>query len=224
MIKVRKEICLEKCLNIKNLNENEVKQKVIKYNSASNKDQIEKEKKDNINNKQQIINFPKSTTSITNNLNNNLNEINIKLDEDEKSNENIAKIILMKKNKGKTLKIKFDFIFNTDTIEGVTNELQRVISLSEKERKDFENKLRTLLDNLKNTLTQQKELESHRKEIEENYSKFKDEYDKCIKEAENLLSIYKGNINKEIQNIKQSELDEFEKKISILEEFVKGNI
>ena len=207
----------------KNLNENEVKQKVIKYNSASNKDQIEKEKKDNINNKQQIINFPKSTTSITNNLNNNLNEINIKLDEDEKSNENIAKIILMKKNKGKTLKIKFDFIFNTDTIEGVTNELQRVISLSEKERKDFENKLRTLLDNLKNTLTQQKELESHRKEIEENYSKFKDEYDKCIKEAENLLSIYKGNINKEIQNIKQSELDEFEKKISILEEFVKGN-
>ena len=129
----------------------------------------------------------------------------------------------MKKNKGKTLKIKFDFIFNTDTIEGVTNELQRVISLSEKEKKDFENKLKTLLDNLKNSLTQQKELESHRKEIEENYSKFKDEYDKCIKEAENLLSIYKGNINKEIQSIKQSELDEFEKKISILEEFVKGN-
>ena len=206
----------------KNINENEVKQKVIKYNSASNKDQIEKEKKEN--NKQKILNFPKSTTNITTNLNNNANEINIKLDDEEKSNENIAKIILMKKKKGKTLKIKFDFIFNTDTIEGVTNELQRVISLSEKEKKDFENKLKTLLDNLKNSLTQQKELESHRKEIEENYSKFKDEYDKCIKEAENLLAIYKGSINKEIQNIKQSELDEFEKKISILEEFVKGNI
>ena len=205
----------------KNINENEVKQKVIKYNSASNKDQIEKEKKEN--NKQQILNFPKSTTNITTNLNNNANEINIKLDDEEKSNENIAKIILMKKKKGKTLKIKFDFIFNTDTIEGVTNELQRVISLSEKEKKDFENKLKTLLDNLKNSLTQQKELESHRKEIEENYSKFKDEYDKCIKEAENLLAIYKGSINKEIQNIKQSELDEFEKKISILEEFIKGN-
>ncbi len=205
----------------KKKNENEVKQRVIKYHSTSNKDQTEKEKKDN---KQPIINIAKSTSSITNNLNNIQNEINIKLDEEEKSNENIAKIILMKKNKGKTLKIKFDFIFNTDTIEGVTNELQRVISLSEKERKDFENKLKTLLDNLKISLTQQKELESHRKEIEENYSKFKDEYDKCIKEAENLLSIYKGNINKEIQNIKQSELDEFEKKISILEEFVKGNI
>ena len=37
--------------NWRKKNENEVKQKVIKYNSASNKDQIEKEKKKIINNK-----------------------------------------------------------------------------------------------------------------------------------------------------------------------------
>ena len=170
-----------------------------------------------------LINLTKSSTNVVPNLNNNGNEISIKLDEDEKSNENIAKIVLMKKNKGKTLKIKFDFIFNTDTIEGVTNELKKVISLSEKERKDFENKLSSLLDNLKNSLILQKELELHRKEIEDDYSKFKEEYDKCIKEAENLLSNYKGIVNKEMQTIKPNELEEFEKKIGFLEEFIKEN-
>ena len=211
-------------LEKKKSNENENKQKILKVNTGINKEVTEKDKKDN--NKQvgsPIINFAKSTTNVVPNINNNGNEICIKLDEDEKSNENIAKIVLMKKNKGKTLKIKFDFIFNTDTIEGVTNELQRVISLSEKERKDFENKLNNLLENLKNTIVLQKELELHRKDIEDDYSKFKEEYDKCIKEAENLLSNYKGIINKEMQNIKPNELEEFEKKIAVLEDFVKEN-
>ena len=204
-------------------NENENKPKILTSNSAS-KEIIDKEKKDN--NKPvgvSLINLTKSSTNVVPNLNNNGNEISIKLDEDEKSNENIAKIVLMKKNKGKTLKIKFDFIFNTDTIEGVTNELKKVISLSEKERKDFENKLSSLLDNLKNSLILQKELELHRKEIEDDYSKFKEEYDKCIKEAENLLSNYKGIVNKEMQTIKPNELEEFEKKIGFLEEFIKEN-
>ena len=207
----------------KKKNENENKPKILTSNSAS-KEIIDKEKKDN--NKPvgvSLINLTKSSTNVVPNLNNNGNEISIKLDEDEKSNENIAKIVLMKKNKGKTLKIKFDFIFNTDTIEGVTNELKKVISLSEKERKDFENKLSSLLDNLKNSLILQKELELHRKEIEDDYSKFKEEYDKCIKEAENLLSNYKGIVNKEMQNIKPNELEEFEKKIGFLEEFIKEN-
>ena len=211
-------------LEKKKSNENESKQKILKVNTGINKEVTEKDKKDN--NKQvgsPIINFAKSTPNVVPNINNNGNEICIKLDEDEKSNENIAKIVLMKKNKGKTLKIKFDFIFNTDTIEGVTNELQRVISLSEKERKDFENKLSNLLENLKNTIVLQKELELHRKDIEDDYSKFKEEYDKCIKEAENLLSNYKGIINKEMQNIKPNELEEFEKKIAVLEDFVKEN-
>ena len=204
-------------------NENENKPKILTSNSES-KEIIDKEKKDN--NKPvgaSLINLTKSSTNVVPNLNNNGNEISIKLDEDEKSNENIAKIVLMKKNKGKTLKIKFDFIFNTDTIEGVTNELKKVISLSEKERKDFENKLSSLLDNLKNSLILQKELELHRKEIEDDYSKFKEEYDKCIKEAENLLSNYKGIVNKEMQNIKPNEFEQFEKKIEFLEEFIKGN-
>ena len=204
-------------------NENENKPKILTSNSEI-KEIIDKEKKDN--NKPvgaSLINLTKSSTNVVPNLNNNGNEIYIKLDEDEKSNENIAKIVLMKKNKGKTLKIKFDFIFNTDTIEGVTNELKKVISLSEKERKDFENKLSSLLDNLKNSLILQKELELHRKEIEDDYSKFKEEYDKCIKEAENLLSNYKGIVNKEMQNIKPNEFEQFEKKIEFLEEFIKGN-
>ncbi len=206
----------------KKSNENENKPKILTSNSAS-KEIIDKEKKDSKPVGVSLINLTKSTTNVVPNLNNNGNEIHIKLDEDEKSNENIAKIVLMKKNKGKTLKIKFDFIFNTDTIEGVTNELKRVISLSEKERKDFENKLSSLLENLKNSLILQKELELHRKEIEDDYSKFKEEYDKCIKEAENLLSNYKGIVNKEMQNINPNELEDFEKKIGFLEEFIKGN-
>jgi hypothetical protein len=37
------------------------------------------------------------------------------------------------------------------------------------------------------------------------------------------ISNYKGIINKEMQNIKPNELEEFEKKIAVLEDFVKEN-
>ena len=73
------------------------------------------------------------------------NEITIMLNKEEESNEKIARIILNKKNKGKTLKIKFNYSFETDTIEGVINELQKVIILSLNEQKEIGNKLTILL-------------------------------------------------------------------------------
>ena len=93
-----------------------------------------------------------------------LNIINIQLDEEEKSDDEIAKILLIKKNKGKILKIKFDFIFHTDTIKGVLNELQQAISLNEIEKNDIENKLKNILLNLKKNIQKEKEFEKIKNE------------------------------------------------------------
>ena len=147
-----------------------------------------------------------------------LNIINIQLDEEEKSDDEIAKILLIKKNKGKILKIKFDFIFHTDTIKGVLNELQQAISLNEIEKKEIENKLKNILLNLKKNIQKEKEFEKIKNEIEENYKLFEEQYLKIIKDTGNLINSYKD-IEKD--NLTSSEMEEYEKKIKILKDIIK---
>ena len=147
-----------------------------------------------------------------------LNIINIQLDEEEKSDDEIAKILLIKKNKGKILKIKFDFIFHTDTIKGVLNELQQAISLNEIEKNDIENKLKNILLNLKKNIQKEKEFEKIKNEIEENYKLFEEQYLKIIKDTGNIINNYKD-IEKD--NLTVSEMEEYEKKIKILKDIIK---
>ena len=147
-----------------------------------------------------------------------LNIINIQLDEEEKSDDEIAKILLIKKNKGKILKIKFDFIFHTDTIKGVLNELQQAISLNEIEKNDIENKLKNILLNLKKNIQKEKEFEKIKNEIEENYKLFEEQYLKIIKDTGNIINSYKD-IEKD--NLTSSEMEEYEKKIKILKDIIK---
>ena len=146
-----------------------------------------------------------------------LNIINIQLDEEEKSDDEIAKILLIKKNKGKILKIKFDFIFHTDTIKGVLNELQQAISLNEIEKNDIENKLKNILLNLKKNIQKEKEFEKIKNEIEENYKLFEEQYLKIIKDTGNIINSYKD-IEKD--NLTSSEMEEYEKKIKILKDII----
>ena len=147
-----------------------------------------------------------------------LNIINIQLDEEEKSDDEIAKILLIKKNKGKILKIKFDFIFHTDTIKGVLNELQQAISLTEIEKNEIENKLKNILLNLKKNIQKEKEFEKIKNEIEENYKLFEEQYLKIIKDTGNIINSYKD-IEKD--NLTSSEMEEYEKKIKILKDIIK---
>ena len=147
-----------------------------------------------------------------------MNLINIQLDEEEKNDDEIAKILLIKKNKGKILKIKFDFIFHTDTIKGVLNELQQAISLNEIEKKEIENKLKNILLNLEKNIQKEKEFEKIKNEIEENYKLFEEQYLKIIKDTGNLINSYKD-IEKD--NLTSSEMEEYEKKIKILKDIIK---
>ena len=142
------------------------------------------------------------------------NEITIMLNKEEESNEKIAKIILNKKNKGKTLKIKFNYSFETDTIEGVINELQKVIILSLNEQKEIGNKLTILLNNFQIDL--KKNIEYQKKEIESLYACFNKNYLQYIKEAQNIL-----NSCGTIRDLKPHEIEDFEKKKSILEELLR---
>ena len=147
-----------------------------------------------------------------------INLINIQLDEDEKNNDEIAKILLIKKDKGKILKIKFDFIFHTDTIKGVLNELQQAISLNELEKNEIENKLKNILSNLKKNIQKEKDFEKIKNEIEENYKLFEEQYLKIIKDTGNIINNYKD-IEKD--NLTVSEMEEYEKKIKILKDIIK---
>ena len=148
----------------------------------------------------------------------NKNEISIMLSEEEKSDEKVAKVILNKKNKGKTLKIKFNYIFESDTIEGVVNELQKVIILSLNEQKEIGNKLTSLLNTFKASIAKQKEIEQQKTEIESLHEIFSKSYQKYIKEAQEILNNYK-NCNKEM---KTTEIEDYEKKIAVLEELLKA--
>ena len=147
-----------------------------------------------------------------------INLINIQLDEDEKNDDEIAKILLIKKDKGKILKIKFDFIFHTDTIKGVLNELQQAISLNELEKNEIENKLKNILSNLKKNIQKEKDFEKIKNEIEENYKLFEEQYLKIIKDTGNIINNYKD-IEKD--NLTVSEMEEYEKKIKILKDIIK---
>ena len=133
------------------------------------------------------------------------NHIATMLNKEEESNEKIAKIILNKKNKGKTLKIKFNYSFETDTIEGVINELQKVIILSLNEQKEIGNKLTILLNNFQIDL--KKNIEYQKKEIESLYACFNKNYLQYIKEAQNIL-----NSCGTIRDLKPHEIEDFEKK------------
>ena len=72
-------------------------------------------------------------------------KVSVSLNETEQSNDKVAKIVLNKKYKGKTLKIQFDFRFSSDTIEGVVNELQKELALSVNEQHEIKTKLSALL-------------------------------------------------------------------------------
>lgn len=160
------------------------------------------------------------------------NDLIIQLNEEEISNMKIAHILLLKKQTGKTIKIQFDFIFDTDTVEGVVNELQKAIKLTEAEAKIVNTKITILINQLRQTLLQskckEKEKEKEKdKAIGENtvnmnndfsnlLSKFDKKFDKCIQEAQDILSSFKN-----LKDLKPNEQEDYVNKILLLEQLIK---
>lgn len=175
------------------------------------------------------------------------NDLIIQLNYEEINNMKIAHILFLKKQTGKTIKIQFDFVFDTDTVEGVVNELQKAISLTDEEAKIVNTKINININKLRQTLIQSKCKEKEKeRDIEKNKDKEKDlekekEKDKEIEDINNninelpvLLNKFDKKYDKCIQeaqdilssfknlkDLKPNEQEDFANKIALLEKLIK---
>ena len=212
--------------NISNINENN------ENNSHENEFSIDKNKNININSDknnhflQVLIN---SLNIGQNNKNNNSNideknknkdkkkecEISFKLDEEEKSDMEICKIILLKKNGEKMSKIKFNYIFSIDTIQGVVNELTKVISLNNDEIKECETKLKLFIREIKNKIKEKQDIDEQINLINNCYDIFNKEYNDNLKQIQELKQLYQE-IKDNSMDYTKEEIEDIDNKMKIL--------
>ena len=171
-----KNISNEAELNNNNEQKNNSFQVLINnLNIDDDKEDIKKEESDQKENNDININ--------KNELKNNEAEISFVLDEEEKTDIEICKIILIKKNGNKTSKFKFNYIFTVDTIQGVVNELTKVVNLTNNEIKQCENKLKIFIKEIRNKMKEKQDIDEQINIINNCYELFTKEYN------DNLLKI-----------------------------------
>ena len=212
--------------NISNINENN------ENNSHENEFSIDKNKNININSDknnhflQVLIN---SLNIGQNNKNNNSNideknkkedkkkdcEISFILDEEEKSDMEICKIILLKKNGEKMSKIKFNYIFSIDTIQGVVNELTKVINLNNEEIKECETKLKLFIREIKNKIKEKQDIDEQINLINNCYDIFNKEYNDNLKQIQELKQLYQE-IKDNSMDYTKEEIEDIDNKMKIL--------
>ena len=212
--------------NISNINENN------ENNSHENEFSIDKNKNININSDknnhflQVLIN---SLNIGQNNKNNNSNideknkkedkkkdcEISFILDEEEKSDMEICKIILLKKNREKMSKIKFNYIFSIDTIQGVVNELTKVINLNNEEIKECETKLKLFIREIKNKIKEKQDIDEQINLINNCYDIFNKEYNDNLKQIQELKQLYQE-IKDNSMDYTKEEIEDIDNKMKIL--------
>ena len=212
--------------NISNINENN------ENNSHENEFSIDKNKNIKLNSDknnhflQVLIN---SLNIGQNNKNNNSNideknknedkkkecEISFKLDEEEKSDMEICKIILLKKNGEKMSKIKFNYIFSIDTIQGVVNELTKVISLNNDEIKECETKLKLFIREIKNKIKEKQDIDEQINLINNCYDIFNKEYNDNLKQIQELKQLYQE-IKDNSMDYTKEEIEDIDNKMKIL--------
>ena len=212
--------------NISNINENN------ENNSHENEFSIDKNKNININSDknnhflQVLIN---SLNIGQNNKNNNSNideknkkedkkkdcEISFILDEEEKSDMEICKIILLKKNGEKMSKIKFNYIFSIDTIQGVVNELTKVINLNNEEIKECETKLKLFIREIKNKIKEKQDIDEQINLINNCYDIFNKEYNDNLKQIQELNQLYQE-IKDNSMDYTKEEIEDIDNKMKIL--------
>ena len=139
---------------------------------------------------------------------NNLNEI---------KNNDIYKIILVKKKGENISKFKFNYMLNTDTIQGVINELVKIVNLNNNELEECEKKLKIFVSELKakNEEKEKNELEQKINLINDYYDIFIREYNENLKQIQELNQLYQEIKGNEKEYTKEEILD-IDNKMKIL--------
>ena len=148
---------------------------------------------------------------------NNESEISFKVDDEEKSDMEICKIVLIKKIGDKTSKIKFNYIFSIDTIQGVINELTKVINLNNNEIKECEDKLKIFIREIKAKLKEKQDIDEQINLINNCYEIFSKEYNDNLNQIQELKQLYQEIKENSIDYTKE-EIEDIDNKMKILEQ------
>lgn len=142
-------------------------------------------------------------------------EISFIIDENEKSDMEICKIVLVKKNGDKTSKFKFNYIFTVDTIQSVVNELTKVVNLTNNEIKQCENKLKIFIREIKNKIKEKQDVDEQINIINNCYELFIKEYNDNLKQIQELKQLYQEIKENSIDYTKE-EIQDIDNKMKIL--------
>ena len=194
------EISLDKYKNISNEKNKDILQNLI------NNLNIGQEKQ---NNKGQ------NNNNVNQNIEKKESEISFILDDEEKSDIEICKIVLLKKKGDKTSKIKFNYIFSIDTIQGVINELTKVVNLNNDEIKECENKLKIFIREIKMQLKEKQDIDEQINLINNCYEIFSKEYNDNLKQIQDLKILYQE-IKENSMDYTKEEIEDIDNKMKIL--------
>ena len=129
----------------------------------------------------------------------------------------ICKIVLIKKIGDKTSKIKFNYIFSIDTIQGVINELTKVINLNNNEIKECEDKLKIFIREIKAKLKEKQDIDEQINLINNCYEIFSKEYNDNLNQIQELKQLYQEIKENSIDYTKE-EIEDIDNKMKILEQ------
>ena len=142
-------------------------------------------------------------------------------EEPEKSNEinndDLYKIIMVKKKGENISKFKFNYLLNNDSIQDVINELIKVVNLNSNEIEQCEKKLKIFISELKakNKEKEKNELEQQINLINNCYEIFMKEYNDNVKQIQELNQLY-NEIKKNEKDYSKEEITDIDNKMKIL--------
>ena len=192
--------CIQTLIKNLNINQNEDKEKAnINNNDIYNNNDLNNNKDNNLNQ----------------NDSNKNTEISFIIDKEEKSDPEICKIILIKKNGEKTTKFKFNYIFSIDTIQGVVNELAKVITFNNDEIMQCEAKLNLFIREQKQKLKEKQDIDEQINLINNCYELFTKEYNDNLKQIQDLTHLYQE-IKKNSIDYTKEEIEDIDNKMKII--------
>ena len=185
----------------------EEKKSNFTYNMQMNDNKINKvESFSNINNNENNLNnIEILKKNLNSNQTKNETEIYFILDQEPNTNQKIAnnndiyRLILVKKKGENISKFNFNYMLNSDTIQSVINELAKSINLNNDEIKQCEKKLKLFVSELIAKEKEKNEIEQQINLINNCYEIFIKDYNDNLKQIQELNQLY--------QEIKQNEKD-----------------
>ena len=214
-------------LNNMSFNDNKINEKI----NNDDKDNINNDTNDNFNinnnnkeNNPHFIELLKKNLDINNQtktINSSSSDCDIYfiLNEEGKSDididMDICKITLVKKKGEIISKFNFNYILNTDAIQGVINEIAKIVDLTDNEIKQCEIKLKSFISDLRNKYKEKNELGQQINLINNCYDIFNKEYNDNLKQIQELNKLYME-IKDNSKDYTKEEIEDIDNKMKIL--------